>query len=236
MTVEINVDKLIKPTGHLVSSVVRMDELRKIVAVLTLSVILLAFTAPAMAQMRNMPMASPTMIPGRMQGGMQGGTMMPIEQSNKDMMDTLMDTKDTSMATSIMKTAGLEGMIKPEGMYTLFVASDTALKATSPDMPNKIMEKLKDGQFAIYFVKGHMVSSMVMPNEMTDGKTLTLMNGKTMEVRMIDGRMMVDDSTITKAVKTNNGMIYVMDKIPSSIMTMLEDTGMPPMSAMPTSE
>jgi hypothetical protein len=53
-----------------------------------------------------------------------------------------------------------------------------------------------------------------------------------MTVRMMDGRMMVDDAAITNAVKANNGMIYVMDKIPSSIMAMIEDTGMSPMSAM----
>jgi uncharacterized surface protein with fasciclin (FAS1) repeats len=28
----------------------------------------------------------------------------------------------------------------------------------------------------------------------------------------MDGRMMVDDANIIKAVKTSNGMIYVMDK------------------------
>jgi uncharacterized surface protein with fasciclin (FAS1) repeats len=210
-----------------------MDELRKIVVVLTLCVILLAFTAPALAQMRNKPTASPTMMPGRMQGGMQGGTMMPIEQSNKGMMATLIDTKDTSRASSIMKMSGLESIEKPEGMYTLFVASDTALKATSPSVQNSMMDKLKDRQFAIYFVKGHLVSGMVMPNEMTDGKVLTLMNGNTMTVRMKDGKMMVDDATITKAVKTSNGIIYVMDKIPTSIMTMLEERAMSPMSAMP---
>jgi len=153
---------------------------------------------------------------------------MPIEQSNKDMMATMMDMKDTGMAASIMKMGGLEGMVTPEGKYTLFVASDTALKATSPGVLNRMMEKLKDRQFAMYFVKGHMVSGMVMPNEMTDGKTLALMNGKTMTVRMMDGRMMVDDAAITRAVKTNNGVIYVMDKIPSSIMAMLEETGMSP--------
>ncbi len=209
-----------------------MDELRKIVAVLTLSAIVLSFAAPALAQMRSMPMASPTMMPGRMQCGMQYSTMMSIEQSNKDMMAAMMDTKDTSMAASIMKTAGLEGMTKPEGKYTLFVASGAALKATSQDMRNSMMEKLNDRQTATEFVKGHMVSGMVMPSEMTDGKTLTLMNGKTMTVRMMDGRMMLDDATITKAVQTNNGMIYVMDKIPSSIMTMIEQMGMLPMSAM----
>jgi uncharacterized surface protein with fasciclin (FAS1) repeats len=211
-----------------------MDELRKIVAVLALSAIVLAFTAPALAQMRGMPMASPTVMPGRMQGGMKGDALISYDQSNKDMMDTLMDTKDTGMAASIMKKAGLESMTRPEGMYTLFVASDTAL-ATSPHLMNKMMEKLKDGQMATEFVKGHMVSGMVMPNEMTDGKTLTLMNGKTMTVKMMDGGMMVDDATIIKAVKTNNGVIYVMDKIPSSIWTMMADIGLVPMSAMPTS-
>ncbi|MGA9140468.1 MAG: fasciclin domain-containing protein [Methanocella sp.] len=216
-----------------------MDGLRKIATVLTLSAIVLAFAAPALAQTQaqaqGMPMASPTMMPGRMQSGMQGGMMMPMEQSDKDMMATLMDTKDTSMAASVMKTAGLESVAMPEGTYTLFVASDAALKATSPDVRDRMMEKLKDRQMAIDFVKGHMISGMVMPDEMTDGKTLTMMNGKTMTVRKTDGRMMVDDANIIKAVKTSNGMIYVMDKIPSSIMSMIEQTGMTSMSAMPAS-
>lgn len=193
-----------------------MEELRKFVTVLALSSVLLAFAAPALAQM-------------------QGGTMMPAEQSGKDMMTALRDTKDTGMAASIMKTAGLEGMTMPGGKYTLFVASDEALKATSPDIRNMMMEKLKDRQAATEFVKGHMVSDVVMPDDMSDGRTLALMNGKTMTVRMMDGRMMVDDATITKAVETSNGMIYVMDRIPSSIMTMLEEMGVSPMSAMPVS-
>jgi uncharacterized surface protein with fasciclin (FAS1) repeats len=208
-----------------------MDELRKIVAALMLLAITLAFTAPALAQMRDTPRASPTKVPGRMQGGMHGDTM-PVEQSNTDMMAKLMDTKDTSMAASIMKNGGLKSIVMPEGKYTLFVASDRALKATSPDVLDRMAEKLKDRQFATYFVKGHLVDGMVTPNEMTDGRALTLMNGKTMTVRTMDGRMMVDDAAITNAVKANNGMIYVMDKIPSSIMTMIEDAGMSPMSAM----
>jgi hypothetical protein len=209
-----------------------MDERKKIVAVLTLSAIVLAFAPPALAQMQGMPMASPTMMPGRMQGGMQGGMMMPMEQSSKGMMATMMGMKDLSMATSIMKTAGLEGMTMPEGKYTLFVASDTALKAMGPDMMSKMMEKLKDRQTATDFVKGHMISGMVTPDEMTDGKTLTMMNGMTMTVRRMDGRLMVDDAAIIKAVKTSSGMIYVMDKIPSSIGTMIGQMGMLPMSAM----
>ena len=165
---------------------------------------------------------------------MQGG-MMSMEQSNKDMMATMTDLKDISIPASIMKTAGLEGMMMPGESYTLFVASDAALKAMSPDMKNKIAEKVKDRQMATEFVKGHMISGMVTPDEMTGGKTLTMMNGIKMTVRKTDGRMMVDDANIIKAVKTSNGMLYVMDRIPSSIMTMMEQMGMLPTSAMSVS-
>ncbi|BAI60908.1 conserved hypothetical protein [Methanocella paludicola SANAE] len=208
-----------------------MDKLRKIATMLTLFAMVLTFAAPAMAQMQGTPMGSPTMMPGQMHGGMA----MPVEQSNKDMMAALMDTKDTSMAASIMKTAGLDRIMRTEGMDTLFVASDMALKAESPDTLNRMRENLKDRQMATEFVKGHMVSGMITPDKMTDGEKLTMMNGMTMEVRKTDGRMMVDDANIVKAIKTKNGIIYVMDRIPSSIMTLVEQQGMSSMSDMPSS-
>jgi uncharacterized surface protein with fasciclin (FAS1) repeats len=200
-----------------------MDELRRIIAVLTLSAILLAFTAPALAQTQGMPMASPTMMPGRPQGG-----MMPMEQSDKDIMAALTDTKDTSIPASFMKTAGLESMTMPGGKYTMFVASDTALKSMSPDVADRVMKKLKDKQMGAEFVRGHMIDGMVTPDEMTNGRTLTMMNGMTMKVGRMDGRMTADDATIVKAVKTSNGIIYVMDRIPSSIGAMMEQMGMLP--------
>jgi uncharacterized surface protein with fasciclin (FAS1) repeats len=190
-----------------------MDDLRKIVAVLTLSAIMLAFAAPALAQNQG----------------------MPVEQSDKEIMAALTDTKDTSIPASFMKTAGLESMMMPGGKYTLFVASDTALKGMSPDMMNQVMEKLKDRRMGTEFIRGHMIDGMVTPDEMTDGRTLTMMNGVTMKVGRMDGRMTVDDAAIVKAVRAGNGMIYVMDRIPSSIGAMMEQMGMLPASTSPVS-
>ncbi len=189
---------------------------------------MLTVAAPALAQMQGTPLASPTMMAGQMQGSMT----MPIEKSNKDMMAALMDTKDTSMAASVMKTGGLDRIMRTGGMDTLFVASDTALKAESPDTLNRMRENLKDRQWAADFVKGHMVSGLVTPDKMTNGEKLTMMNGMTMTVRKMDSRMMVDDANIVKAMMTSNGIIYVMDRIPSSIMAMVEQPGMAPMSDM----
>jgi hypothetical protein len=208
-----------------------MDELKRIVAVLTLSALLLAFAAPALAQAQGMPMASPTMMPGRPQGG-----MMPLEQSDKNIMAALTDTKDASIPASFMKTALLEIKTISGGKYTLFVASDTALKSMSQDTKNKVLEKLKDKQMGTEFVRGHMIDSMVTPDQMTDGRTLTMMNGITMKVGRMDGRLTVDDANIVKAVKASNGMIYVMDRIPSSIGTMMGQMGMLPTSSTTASK
>jgi uncharacterized surface protein with fasciclin (FAS1) repeats len=179
-----------------------MNDLRKIIALLTLSAIV-------------------------------HGT--PVEQSTKNIMGALADTKDTSIPASFMKTAGLDSMTTPGGKYTLFVASDTALKAMSPDTKNQVMKKLKDKQMGKEFLRGHMIDGLVTPDEMTDGRTLTLMNGMTMKVGRTDGRLTVDDAAIVKVVKTGNGMIYVMDRIPSSIEAMMEQMGMLPASSMTAS-
>ena len=63
---------------------------------------------------------------------------------------------------------------------------------------------------------------MIMPDDMADGRALTMMNGKTMAVRKTDDKLMIDDAIITKEIKTSNGMIYVMDRIPGSIKSMIE--------------
>lgn len=185
-----------------------------------LSMIALALMTPAMAQMEGASMVSAATI--------------PVEQSNEDMVAALMDIDETSTAASIIKTVRLDSIMTPGEKYTWFVASDHAMEALRPDVRNKMMEKIKNPEAATILVKGHLVSGMVTPEEMTDGMKLTMMNGNTMTIRVIEGRMMVDNASISKAVMTNNGIIYVMDRIPSSLRGTWEQMGISPMSSMPT--
>jgi len=136
----------------------------------------------------------------------------------------------TSNADPSNPAAWVSSMLMPR-LYPMFVASDQALKATSPEMKDAMGAKLKDRQVATDFVEGHLISGMVMPDDMTDGKTLTMMNGITMKVRNTGGKIMVDDASLIKAIKTGNVIVYVMDKIPSSIGAMLEQMGMMPVKS-----
>ncbi len=160
-------------------------------------------------------MASPTMMPGT-----PGGMMQPMQMttSNKDMMSTMQGMSDISKAMSVMKAAGMDSMM-PGGQHTMFVPSDMAVQNIGMDKVNMLM---KDKQMAMNAMKGHMMDGIVMPSDMTDGKTLTMMNGQTMKVGMANGQMTIDGARVTKAVQTNDGMLYVIDSIPSSMMSMMQ--------------
>lgn len=208
-----------------------MVGLNKLITALALAMIAVAFAAPALAQVPGMPMASPTMMPDRMpvasptmmptmMPGMQGG-MMPVQvtTSNTDMMSTMQGMSDISMAASVMKAMEMDKMMMPGKQYTLFVPNDMAIQKIGMDKMNMLM---KDKQKAMNIVKGFMMDGMMMPSDMTDGKMLTMMNGQTMKVSMADGQMMVDGARVMKAVQASNGMIYVIDGIPSSMMDMMQ--------------
>ncbi len=113
----------------------------------------------------------------------------------------------------------------------MFVPSDMAVQKMGMD---KINQMMKDKQMAMNAMNGFMMDSMVMPSDMTDGKMLTMMNGQTMKVSMANGQMMIDGARVTKAVQTTDGMMYVIDSIPSSIMSMMQtgagQTGTAPVS------
>lgn len=198
-----------------------MVGLNKIFATIALTAIVLAFAAPAVAQM---------------QGGMQSG-MMPMQmmKSDKDMMSTMQGMSEMSMGMmmSMMKTAGMDSMMMSGKQYTMFVPNDMAMKKMSMD---KMMSMMKDKQMAMNMMKGLMMDRMVMPSEMKDGMMLTMMDGKTMTVKMMDGKMMIDGANVMKSIQTTNGMIYMIDNMPSSMMSMMQmgagQMGTAPMMSM----
>lgn len=172
-----------------------MDGNKKIVAVIALTAIILAFVPPAFAQMQS---------------------TMPMEKSNKDMMSTIAKTKDLRMAASMMKSAGVDKMMT-RGKHTLFVPSDAAMKRMGTDRINMMN---KDKQMAMNAAQGLAVNGMVMPSDLTNGKTLTMMNGQQTTLKMVNGQMMIGGAGIKKAIQTTNGMIYIVDNVPSMMMSM----------------
>lgn len=181
-----------------------MDGFKKLVVVLALAAIFLALTAPAVAQKQAMPVSSKT--------------MMPMETSGKNTMSTVMGMKDTSMVASVIKDMGMDKTMAGAGKHTLFVPNDAAVQKIGMD---KINVMKKDKAAAMKAMQGLVTTSTIKPSDMVDGKKLTMMNGKTMTVSAKNGQTMIDGAKVVKAVQTTDGMIYVIDTMPSTVTSMM---------------
>jgi uncharacterized surface protein with fasciclin (FAS1) repeats len=188
-----------------------MREIRKIAAILAIVAVLLAFSAPAVAQISRF-LASPTPVPK----GMGTQDLMPVEQSNRDVMATLTGMKDTSTVVTMMKTAGMDRAMN-QGSHTIFVPSMSAVMGKDISQ-FQLNAMANEPQTATKVVQGLTTNGMVMPGEMARSKTITMLNGKTMTVSSKNGVLMLDGSKITRAIQATNGMIYVMDSMPPQVM------------------
>ncbi|WP_424357323.1 fasciclin domain-containing protein [Methanocella sp. MCL-LM] len=177
-----------------------MLKTRKIVAILALAAILLAFTAPVAAQ----------------------GANIPVEKTNKDMSSTLSGLNDVSMANTIIKSADLDKTLATED-HTLFIPSDSAMNRMGLDM-SSVYGFMTDKGMATKTMRSMVMEGSIMPSDMTTGKALTMINGQTMFITTSNGQTALDSVKITRGYQTTDGMIYVLDSVPSSVLMNIKST------------
>ena len=172
-----------------------MAGIRTILTVLAIAALLAALSAPVVAQQRT----------------------MQVESSNKDMMSTLAGMNNTAMASSLLNSADMGNMLA--GMpHTLFIPTDSAMGNMGVDKDRMSMLK-SDRTLAARAMQGFIANGMIKPSDMTNGKTIPMLSGRAMTVRNVNGQMSLDGARITRAIQTNNGMIYMIDSMPSSMIS-----------------
>ncbi|CAJ35287.1 fasciclin domain-containing protein [Methanocella arvoryzae] len=181
-----------------------MVGIRKIVVILALAAILAALSAPAAAQGAAMQTTQQS--------------KMQMETSGKNVIDTLSGMPDVSMAASMLKSSEKE-MKWAGSLHTLFIPTDAALSKMGMDQ-DRLNKVMSDRVVAGRAMQGFMSLGEVKPSDMTDGKTLSMVSGNKVTIRNVDGQLSVDGAKITKAIKTTNGMIYIIDSVPPSMVTM----------------
>jgi uncharacterized surface protein with fasciclin (FAS1) repeats len=177
-----------------------MVGIRKIAALILLAIILVAMTTPAAAQVAN----------------------IPVEKSNRDMAATISGMSDASMANTMIKAAAIDKTMA-SGSHTLFIPSDSAIKRTGIDL-NTVYGVMSNKGMATKMMRGLIMDGSIMPSDMANGKGLTMINGQTMFITDTNGQVALDGVRITRAVQTTNGMVYVLDSIPSSMLQNVKNT------------
>ena len=129
------------------------------------------------------------------------------------------DIAMTAMATGIhsslvaaLSKADLVTTLQGDGPFTVFAPTDQAFTDAGIDLDSFATdEEIATLADILLF---HVYSGSVNAADVTDGLTVTMVNGDEASFTVVDGTVMVGDATVTLAdVPASNGLIHVIDKV-----------------------
>jgi uncharacterized surface protein with fasciclin (FAS1) repeats len=110
-----------------------------------------------------------------------------------------------------VKEAGLVETLSGPGPFTVFAPTDDAF-AKLPDgtIPALLQNKEKLTAILTY----HVVSGKVMASDVVNLDSAKTVNGKSLAIKVKDGKVMVDNAMVIKTdIVCSNGVIHVIDAV-----------------------
>ncbi len=144
------------------------------------------------------------------EGVMVGGAMMTPD---KDIVDNAVNSKDHTTLVAAVKAAGLVDTLKGPGPFTVFAPTNAAFEKLPAGTVESLL-KPENKQKLTSVLTYHVVPGVLKVEDLTDGQTLTTVQGETLTVHKKDGVVMINDATITTPdVVSSNGVTHVIDMV-----------------------
>ena len=146
-------------------------------------------------------------------------TMVSQEECESYVWTPAMDIAMTAQATSIhgslvaaLAHADLVTALQADGPFTVFAPTDAAFAAAGIDLAS--FDTDEENATLVDILTYHVYSGSVESSAVTDGLTVTMLNGDEATFTVADGAVSIGDATVTLAdVPASNGVIHVIDKV-----------------------
>ena len=140
-------------------------------------------------------------------------TSVTAQSAAKDIVETAVAAGSFTTLTAALKAADLVGTLKGKGPFTVFAPTDAAfakLPAGTVDDLLKPENKAKLTAILTY----HVVPGNVMAAQAATLTSAKTVNGASLRVHAMGGKVMIDNATVTQAdIATSNGVIHVIDTV-----------------------
>ena len=140
-------------------------------------------------------------------------TSVTAQAPTKDIVDTAVAAGSFKTLAAALKAAGLVDTLKGKGPFTVFAPTDAAfakLPAGTLDDLLKPENKAKLTAILTY----HVVPGEVMAAQAATLPSAKTVNGASLTIHSMSGKVMVDNATVVKAdIVASNGVIHVIDTV-----------------------
>jgi len=134
------------------------------------------------------------------------------------------DTQSLSTLVSALQTANLTSTLEGSGPFTVFAPSNDAFDAVQDDLLTAI---LGDSNTLDDLLKYHVVAGTFRASDLTDGQTLTALNGDELNVMVDGGDVFVEGVKVgTADVSASNGVVHIMDGVLLTPVDIIDAAGL----------
>lgn len=148
--------------------------------------------------------------PGASAGVMVGGAMMRPTQT---LVQNASEADNLTTLVAAVQAADLVATLSGPGPFTVFAPPNSAFDALPAGTVETLLRPENRGELTAVLTY-HVVPGRLRAADLRDGQTLTTVNGETLAVRRMNGRVMVGGATVTTAdVYASNGVAHVIDRV-----------------------
>ena len=135
------------------------------------------------------------------------------EGKKKDIVQTAVAAGQFKTLAAALEAGGLVDTLKGDGPFTVFAPTDAAF-AKLPKGTVEELLKPENKEKLVGILKYHVVPAKATAADVAGMSSAKTVNGKDVALKAADGKVMVNDATVTKAdIEASNGVIHVIDTV-----------------------
>lgn len=132
--------------------------------------------------------------------------------AKSDIVDTAVNAGSFNTLAAALKAAGLVGVLKGDGPFTVFAPTDEAF-AKLPEGTVESLLKPENKEKLVAVLTYHVVPGKVTSSDVVKLESAQTVQGGELKIDASNG-VMINDSKVTKAdIDCSNGVIHVIDKV-----------------------
>lgn len=135
------------------------------------------------------------------------------EDSAPDIVKLAVGNKDLSTLVTAVQAAGLTTSLSNAGPFTVFAPLNAAFDKLPKGTVNDLLKPENSGKLND-ILSHHTYVGVIKAEQFTDGQNLGMVDGKSITIKMVDGKPTVNgDVNIVASVPAANGIVHVVDGV-----------------------
>ncbi len=134
----------------------------------------------------------------------------PLDENN--IVSLAIASKDHTTLVAAIKAADYVTSVAASGPLTVFAPTNAAFDKLPEGTVDDLLKPENVDQLR-KILQYHVTTSALAADSFTDGQSLSMANGKKATMHVKDGKVSINDASITASAPASNGMLHIVDVV-----------------------